>query len=60
LQEFRRSYPIETKELPFKSAKLRSVMLWHRRFDDQPAHHWLRQTAASAAKRLARPPRENV
>ena len=49
-QEFHRSYPIEIKELPFQSAVLRSVMLWHRRFDGQPAHRWLRQTIASAAK----------
>jgi DNA-binding transcriptional LysR family regulator len=50
-QEFRRSYPIEIKELPFESAILRSVMLWHRRFDDQPAHRWLREAVASVAKR---------
>jgi hypothetical protein len=37
------------KELPFESAILRSVMLWHRRFDNQPAHRWLRETVASAA-----------
>jgi DNA-binding transcriptional LysR family regulator len=49
-QEFRRSYPIEIKELPFESAILRSVMLWHRRFDDQPAHRWLRETITTAAK----------
>jgi DNA-binding transcriptional LysR family regulator len=55
-QEFRRSYPIEIKELPFASAVLRSVMLWHRRFDDQPAHRWLRATVASAAK----PPDKNL
>ena len=48
-REFRRSYPIEIKELPFESAILRSVMLWHRRFDDQPAHRWLRETIVSAA-----------
>jgi len=48
-QEFRRSYRIEIKELPFESPQLRSIMLWHRRFDDQPAHRWLRQTVASAA-----------
>jgi DNA-binding transcriptional LysR family regulator len=49
-QEFRRSYPVEIKELPFESAVLRSVMLWHRRFDDQPAHRWLRETITTAAK----------
>jgi DNA-binding transcriptional LysR family regulator len=48
-QEFRRSYPIAIRELPFQSPKLRSVMLWHRRFDDQPAHRWLRETIVSAA-----------
>ena len=48
-QEFRRSYRIEIKELPFESPQLRSIMLWHRRFDDQPAHRWLRQTVSSAA-----------
>jgi DNA-binding transcriptional LysR family regulator len=52
-QQFRRSYPIEITELPFESAILRSVMLWHRRFDDQAAHRWLRQTVASAAKLAA-------
>jgi DNA-binding transcriptional LysR family regulator len=49
-QEFRRSYRIEIKELPFESPKLRSIMLWHRRFYDQPAHRWLRETIASAAR----------
>jgi DNA-binding transcriptional LysR family regulator len=47
--EFSRSYPIEIRELPFEPAILRSIMLWHRRFDDQPAHRWLRETVASAA-----------
>ena len=48
-QEFRRAYPIEIMELPFEAPKLRSVMLWHRRLDNQPAHRWLRQTIVSAA-----------
>jgi DNA-binding transcriptional LysR family regulator len=52
-QEFGRSYPIEIRQLPFESAILRNVMLWHRRFDDQPAHRWLRETVASAAKLAA-------
>jgi len=47
--EFRRSYPIEIRELPFASPSLRSIMLWHRRLDDQPAQRWLRQTAVSVA-----------
>jgi DNA-binding transcriptional LysR family regulator len=55
--EFRRSYPIKISELPFESPSLRSIMLWHRRLDDQPAHHWLRQTAVSVAGVIADPPR---
>jgi DNA-binding transcriptional LysR family regulator len=48
-QEFRRCYPIEIMELPFVSPALRSIMLWHRRLDNLPAHRWLRETIASAA-----------
>jgi DNA-binding transcriptional LysR family regulator len=50
--EFRRAYAIELKDLPFESPVLRSVMLWHRRFDNQTAHRWLRQTIESAAGHL--------
>lgn len=48
-QEFRRAYPIEIRELPFDAPRLRSTMLWHRRFNDQPAHRWLRETLAVTA-----------
>jgi DNA-binding transcriptional LysR family regulator len=48
-QEFRRAYPIEIRELPFDAPQLRSVMLWHRRFDNQPAHRWLRETVIATA-----------
>lgn len=47
--EFRRSYPIQIRELPFDSPSLRSIMLWHRRLNDQPAQRWLRQTAVTVA-----------
>lgn len=47
--EFQRHYPIEPRELPFDTPSLRSIMLWHRRLDDQPAHRWLWETAASVA-----------
>jgi DNA-binding transcriptional LysR family regulator len=50
-EEFRRSYAIEIKELPFKSPELRSIMLWHRRFDDQPAHRWLRELVVKVVKK---------
>ncbi|MEN3347155.1 MAG: hypothetical protein V7632_790 [Bradyrhizobium sp.] len=46
--EFRRAYPIEMRELPFDAPKLQSVMSWHRRFDDLPAHRWLRETIVAA------------
>jgi DNA-binding transcriptional LysR family regulator len=46
--EFRRAFPIEIRELPFEAPKLRSVINWHRRFDDLPAHQWLREAIVSA------------
>ena len=47
---FRRAWPIEIRELPFKSPPLRSVMLWHRRLDDQPGHRWLRDLIENVAR----------
>jgi DNA-binding transcriptional LysR family regulator len=35
-------YGLSTSELPFESPVIHTGMLWHRRFDDQPAHLWLR------------------
>ena len=46
--EFRRAYPIDIRELPFEAPSLRSVMSWHRRFDDLPAHRWVRDTIVAA------------
>jgi hypothetical protein len=53
--EFRKSYPIEIKELPFKSPEVRSIMLWHRRLDDSPGHRWLREVVAKIAKKKVGP-----
>jgi DNA-binding transcriptional LysR family regulator len=50
--EFRRAYPIEIRELPFEAPVLHSVMSWHRRFDDVPAHRWLRSTIVGTATTL--------
>ena len=50
--EFRRAYPIEIRELPLEAPPLHSVMSWHRRFDDVPAHRWLRGTIVGAATTL--------
>jgi len=35
-------YGLSTCQLPFASPIIRTGMLWHRRFDNQPAHLWLR------------------
>jgi DNA-binding transcriptional LysR family regulator len=51
-QGFRRAYAIELRDLPCPSPPVRSVMLWHRRFDGQPGHRWLRETIASVAAHL--------
>ena len=50
--EFRRAYPIEIRELPLEAPVLHSVMSWHRRFDDLPAHRWLRSTIVGTAATL--------
>jgi hypothetical protein len=46
------AYPIEIRELPFEAPVLHSVMSWHRRFDDVPAHRWLRSTIIGTATTL--------
>lgn len=51
-QEFRRAYPIEIRELPFDAQQLQSIMMWHRRIEDQPAHRWLRDTIAATANAI--------
>jgi hypothetical protein len=50
--EFRRAYAIEIRELPLEAPLLHSVMGWHRRFDDVPAHRWLRGTIVEATTTL--------
>jgi DNA-binding transcriptional LysR family regulator len=36
--------------LPFASPVIGTTMLWHRRFDDQPAHLWLRKLVQQTAR----------
>jgi DNA-binding transcriptional LysR family regulator len=38
-------------KLPFLSPAIQTGMLWHRRFDDQPAHLWLRKLLQQTAER---------
>ena len=49
------AHPIELAPLPIPSAILRSVMTWHSRFDDHPAHRWLRAMIISAAAGVGPP-----
>ena len=44
-----RAHPIEIAPLPCPSTIQRSVMVWHSRFDDHPAHKWLRTRIVAAA-----------
>jgi len=51
-QEFGRVHAIKVTPLPFPPPPLSSVMVWHSRFDDHPAHQWLRGAVRSAAGQL--------
>jgi len=51
-EALRRAYPVELAPLPIPSAILRCVMVWHSRFDDHPAHRWLRNMIIAAAATL--------
>ena len=48
-EEFRRAHAIELLALPIPAPPLSSVMVWHSRFDDHPAHKWLRGVVRSVA-----------
>jgi DNA-binding transcriptional LysR family regulator len=45
-----RSYGLWICSLPFAPPVIRTTMLWHRRFDDQPAHLWLRKLVQQIAE----------
>lgn len=51
-EALRRTHPVELAPLPFPSATPASVMIWHSRFDDHPAHRWLRGRIVVAAAAL--------
>lgn len=46
------SCAIEIRDLPFPSNSISTAMRWARRYDDQPAHLWLRALVASIAVSL--------
>jgi DNA-binding transcriptional LysR family regulator len=49
-EAFARTHAISTRALPFASPRIRTGMLWHRRFDAQPAHRWLRNLIQQTAE----------
>ena len=51
-QELARDHPLQICEPPYDSPYVRTVMLWHRRLDSQPAHRWLRDVIVSMSKSL--------
>ena len=44
------TYGLSICKLPFASPVIQTGMLWHRRFDDQPAHLWLRKLVQQTAE----------
>ena len=46
---FARAVEIKVMQLPFSSPVLTTGMLWHRRLDDEPGHHWLRDVLVAVA-----------
>jgi DNA-binding transcriptional LysR family regulator len=51
-QELVRNHPLQFCKPPFDSPNVRTAMLWHRRLDRHPAHHWLREIILSVSKSL--------
>jgi DNA-binding transcriptional LysR family regulator len=51
-QELVRNHPLQIREPPYDSPRVRTVMLWHRRLDGHPAHRWLREIILSVTKSL--------
>lgn len=50
--EFRRAHAVALMPLPIPFPALCCFLVWHSRFDDHPAHRWLRDVVASAAGQL--------
>jgi DNA-binding transcriptional LysR family regulator len=51
-EEFVRNHPLELRKPPYPSPQVRTLMLWHRRFDGHPAHRWLRNVVTSVTRSL--------
>jgi LysR family nod box-dependent transcriptional activator len=48
-RHFAATLPIRTFELPFEPPPSRELLLWHERFEDDPAHRWVRGLIAELA-----------
>ena len=48
-RHFESLLPIRTVALPFATPPLHEALLWHERFDADPAHRWLRELVADLA-----------
>jgi DNA-binding transcriptional LysR family regulator len=51
-QAFVRAEALRIAELPCRSPRVSLGMIWHRRFDNQPAHRWLRAVLESVCSHL--------
>jgi DNA-binding transcriptional LysR family regulator len=51
-QEFVRNHPLQLRDPPYESPRLRTAMLWHRRLDNHPAHRWLREVILRVTRSL--------
>ena len=51
-REFARSAALQILDLPFETPTVMIAMLWHRRFDDLPAHRWLRNLVLRVARSM--------
>jgi DNA-binding transcriptional LysR family regulator len=48
-KDFAQTANVKVMQLPFSSPVLTTTMLWHRRFDVDPAHQWIRSLIAEVA-----------
>jgi DNA-binding transcriptional LysR family regulator len=51
-QELVRNRPLQLLEPPYNAPQVRTLMLWHRRLEQHPAHRWLRDVILSVTRSL--------
>jgi DNA-binding transcriptional LysR family regulator len=50
---FARTHELKVMQLPFSSPALTTSMIWHRRFDIEPSHQWLRTILVTTVRQTA-------